>query len=128
MGLKRFLEKAGVELTHDKGLVLCLQESVLTIVSAYPKISKLSSFSSTVPQKSLLPRHQLELFFLVFCLFSISKENGDWSLWQQRLLQINSEFHQMFSLTAQFCLLICLAFTTTLITQLLTIPSCCPRG
>lgn len=76
MGLKRFLEKAGVELTHDKGLGLCLQESMLTIVSAYPKISKLSSFSSTVPQKGLLPRHQLELFFLFSVYFPFQRRMG----------------------------------------------------
>lgn len=55
MGLKRFLEKAGVELTHDKGLGLCLQESVLTLFQCVLKYLSVFFYCSTEGPSSQTP-------------------------------------------------------------------------
>lgn len=47
-----------------------------TTVSAYPKIPRPSPFASTVPQKGLLPRYPLELFFLFSVYFPFQGRVG----------------------------------------------------
>ena len=47
-----------------------------TIVSANPKISRLSPFSPTVPQKGLLSRHSLEVFVLFSVYFPFQGRVG----------------------------------------------------
>lgn len=63
-------------MTSGKTTWALLEGEGFTIVAAYPKRSKLSSFSSPAPQKGLLPRHQLELFFLFSVYFPFQKRMG----------------------------------------------------
>lgn len=64
-----------MQANHPKRLGFCLPRMVLPLFLHRP-ISRLCPLSSTVPQKGLLPRHQLERFFLLSVYFPFQGRVG----------------------------------------------------